>query len=234
MVVQRRIRRDHDVGVSRSALLYLFADRFVRRSRLSSRLTGNPGVPVPCSRKLVRLVDLEESLLAWAVWELSDKLAILDVEEAPTSALRQDATVVISPTGDTTDSQSLASSLLAVVPPAGARVEAVVESWADKRAPLPLYGLVREVRRELIGAGLLADRVIAPPLWRRSFLNLVISKPVGDRRRIVALTGRFDDMVARWSAFEVSEPVKFEALLRAARLGLENSRVTSFDAWSGG
>lgn len=165
--------------VSRSGLIFLFADRAVQRSSLASRVTVQAAAPVPCSKGLVRLGPFEQLLVAWALWEL-----IVDGEMdavlggAPRQFRiggRPRRQVLLTPVVSRRDDGSLASSLAGEIPPEGCTAASAELGWTARRDPLPVFGVLKAVRPELVAAKVIDDSVIPPHWWHRWWGDLVMS-----------------------------------------------------------
>ena len=230
--------RASDVPVSRAGLLFLFADRAVPRSRVSSRMRGQAGAPVPCTDRLVQLWPFERLLVVWALWELvADGYATTEFAPGMRSLVPgRPAKPVLNlvPTDKVPERLSLAASLAAAIPPGGTSATNVVLNWTTERDPLPVFGVLREVRPELVTAGLLDDGVQAPPRRRRWSLNLVMSGAQGHCDRIDSLSGRFDALWREWQTFQGDEEEIAKGFEQGATRGLARGAIIGSGGEGGG
>ncbi len=159
----------------------------------------------PAPARLVKLGALERMLMSWALWELVDG-DYVTVQTLPGVQIDGwDDTpprLLMVPGSNTLVELSLAVSVAAVIPPEGCDARRVVERWVAERSPLPVFGVLRAVRPELMDAGLLHGGVRPPRPWRRVALNLVMSGAEGYCERIAALAPRFDRLWADWLSFQ--------------------------------
>lgn len=227
-------------GISREALLYLFADRLVERSRLAGRLLSNPACPVPGGQRLVKLGSLEQMLCAWALWGLEDggyiKLEVVDPATA-WNAFRQKVTgtgatqpwVRLAKLVEAPPGPSLSAELATLVPENGGTVLATLLDWAIPRTPLPLFGIVKIVRAEATRAGILQSGLVHPPWWRRSWFNQVLASSRPNAERLFSLNPHFEQLRQEWLDFGAAHHALRAGLLRDVGNGLAAARPTSFD-----
>ncbi|MDQ6782349.1 MAG: hypothetical protein M3063_02660 [Actinomycetota bacterium] len=224
MVVERQVWRASDVQVSRASLLFLFADRAVSRSRVSTRMRGHAGAPVPCTHHFVQLGPFEQLLVVWALWELvADGYATTEFAPGMRSLVPgrpAKPVLALVPTNKSPERRSLAASFAGAIPSGGSSATNVVLNWTTERDPLPVFGVLREVRPELVAAGLLGDRVKPPPRRRRWSLNLVMSGAEGHCDRIDSLSGRFDAVWREWQTFREDEEKIVRGFKEGANRGL--------------
>jgi hypothetical protein len=201
-------------------------------------MRGHAAAPVPCTDRLVQLWPFERLLVVWALWELvADDYATTEFAPGTSSLVPGRAAkpvLTLVRTDKSLECRSLAASFAGVIPPGGTSATNVVLNWTTERDPLPVYGVLREVRPELVAAGLLDDGVQPPARRRRWSLNLVMSGAQGHCDRIDSLRGRFDAVWREWQTFRGDEEEIAKGFEQGATRGLARGAIISSGGEGGG
>lgn len=185
-----------DEQVSHSCLIYLFADHVVpRESHLAEHVLGRIAVPVPATKTLVALGDLEQQLLAVALWNLDAAQAIRLRRDPQLTRGRFSIEV-----GDRSVSwPGLEGRLLAMLPEEGTSVwKLVLDQWVAD-VSLPLNAVVVDAQEEAMNLGVI-DTPETPVLVPGFFGHHALPEVVANEAKLAAFRPRFDEMAARWFA----------------------------------